>query len=219
MRHPLLLALLLAGIGSAAAQTGTDSQRQPETCARLDGGQRQECSDRLSRLGSQLRALQAVGGDRWVISETTSPIDYSPMIAASILSQAASGAVQLKLSIYCRRGRTDLEVTSNGPNVATAAGDNLIVTHSINRDSPVGQRWDVRGPVAAFKGDVVRFLRSLPEDGELGVRVSDGKSVVHEGRFALGGLNHVRDKFASACKWPADGAAPPDLAARKGKAP
>jgi hypothetical protein len=54
----------------------------------------------------------------------------------------------------------------------------------------------------------VAFLRSLPDDGELVVRVSDGKSVLHEASFVLDGLSYVRDKFASACKWPESGAPP-----------
>ena len=59
-------------------QTGTDPRLQPEICGRLDGAQRQQCVDRLPQLEPHAVVLQAIGGDRWVISETTSPVDYSP---------------------------------------------------------------------------------------------------------------------------------------------
>jgi hypothetical protein len=146
-----------------------------------------------------------------VISETASPVDYSPIVTASILLQ--SGASRLKLSIICRRGRTDLELASDLPDIAAPkSARDVVVTHSINRDAAVEHRWDARGSVAYFKGDAVAFLRSLPDDGEIAVRISDGESVLHEGRFLLDGLSYVREKFASACKWPESGARPPSQA-------
>jgi hypothetical protein len=151
---------------------------------------------------------RAIGGDRWVISETTSPLDYTPMVTASISLQA--GASRMKLSIYCRRGRTDLELASDGADAAaTGSIRDIVVTHSINQDASIAQRWDVRGPVASFKGDAVAFLRSLPDHGELAVRISDGQSLLHEGRFVLDGLRQVRDKLATACRWPEAATASP----------
>jgi TRAP-type uncharacterized transport system substrate-binding protein len=189
-----------------AAQEWLDHQATGRACGRLDGAQRQECVDRLSHLEPPL--MSHLHGDRWVISETTSPLDYSPVVAASILLQA--GASRLKLSIYCRRGRTDLELASDGPDAAAAESvRDIVVTHSINRNASIEQRWEVRGSVASFKADAVAFLRSLPGEGELAVRVFDGKSVLREGRFVLDGLDRVRNKFASACKWPEVDSAPP----------
>jgi hypothetical protein len=149
---------------------------------------------------------RAIGGDRWVISETTSPLDYTPMVTASISLQ--SGASRMKLSIYCRRGRTDVELASDAPDTATGSLRDIVVTHSITHTASIAQRWDVRGSIASFKGDAVAFLRSLPDQGELGVRMSDDKSVLHEGRVVLDGLKQVRDRLASACKWPEAGTAP-----------
>jgi hypothetical protein len=189
-----------------AAQEWLDHQAMGKACGRLDGAQRQECVDRLSQLEPPL--LNQLHGDRWVISETTSPVDYSPVLAASILLQA--GASSMKLSIHCRRGRTDLELASDGPDTAAAGSTrDIVVTHSIHRDASIEQRWEVRGSIASFKADAVALLRSLPAEGELAVRVYDGKSVLREGRFVLDGLDRVRDRFAAACKWPEVDPAPP----------
>ena len=58
------------------------------------------------------------------------------------------------------------------------------------------------GTGAAFKGDVVRLLQSLPEEGDIAVRLSPRTGAAREGYFSLGGLKMVRDKLAAACKWP-----------------
>ena len=58
------------------------------------------------------------------------------------------------------------------------------------------------GTGAAFTGDVVRLLQSLPEEGGLTIRLSARTGVAQEGYFLLGGLKMVREKVAAACKWP-----------------
>jgi hypothetical protein len=55
---------------------------------------------------------------------------------------------------------------------------------------------------AARKGDVVRLLQSLPEEGDIAVRLSSRKGGTREGYFSLNGLKVVREKLAAACKWP-----------------
>jgi hypothetical protein len=58
------------------------------------------------------------------------------------------------------------------------------------------------GTGVAFKGDIVRLLQSLPEQGEMFIRLSPRTGVARDGYFSLGGLKLVRDKLAAACKWP-----------------
>ena len=58
------------------------------------------------------------------------------------------------------------------------------------------------GTGAAFTGDVVRLLQSLPEDGELAVRLTTRTGATQDGSFLLGGLKMVREKLAVPCKWP-----------------
>ncbi|HEY0377198.1 MAG TPA: hypothetical protein VGC87_09590, partial [Pyrinomonadaceae bacterium] len=56
--------------------------------------------------------------------------------------------------------------------------------------------------VFTFKGDAVGFLRSLPDDGALFLRISDRQGEAQNLEFDLGGLRTVREKLAAACKWP-----------------
>ena len=64
------------------------------------------------------------------------------------------------------------------------------------------------GTGAAFTGDIVRLLQSLPENGHIAVRISARGGAAQDGRFSLGGLKTVREKLAAACKWPSAVAGP-----------
>ena len=43
----------------------------------------------------------------WIISETKSPVDYTPQISATILSTLFEGNPKMSFSMHCRRGRTE----------------------------------------------------------------------------------------------------------------
>ena len=68
-------------------------------------------------------------------------------------------------------------------------------------------RWDALlndplqslGMRLAFQGDVVRFLRSVPDSGQIFVQVYAGKSPPHESTFKFAGLDPVRRLIGAAC--------------------
>jgi hypothetical protein len=45
-------------------------------------------------------------------------------------------------------------------------------------------------------------LQSLPEEGDIAVRLSTRADAAQDGHFSLSGLQIVREKVAAACKWP-----------------
>ena len=52
--------------------------------------ERLECLDRLSRdIAAPVRAAR--GGDNWIISETTSPVNYTPMVTATAFGLGTIG--------------------------------------------------------------------------------------------------------------------------------
>src|SRR5712664_1158682 len=143
----------------------------------------------------------AQGGDNWIISETTSPVDYTPIVTATTSSRGGSNGSSMRLSIYCRGGRTELVVA--GPAVSRGSGD-YAISYRINDDRPVqlAARSPSFGTGAAFTGDVIRLLKSLPEEGHVAVRISARSGAAQDGDFLLGGLKTAREKLAAACKWP-----------------
>ena len=137
----------------------------------------------------------------WTISETTSPLNYTPIVVAITPSHDDAEGSAMQLSIYCRNGRTELVVV--GPAVS-GRGEDYAISYRVNGDQPVQTAAGAPsfGTGAAFKGDVVRLLQLLPEEGDIAVRLSPRTGAALERHFSLGGLKTVRDKLAAACKWP-----------------
>jgi hypothetical protein len=181
----------------AFAQGADDPMAHLRACSLMEREQRLECLDRLSRdIAPPDRSAR--GADNWIISETTSPVDYSPIVTAIAYSRNSSAT---QLSIHCRGGRSELVVL--GP-IPSGGGADYTISYRINDGQAVqlAAGSPSFGPGAAFTGDVVRLLQSLPEEGHITVRISNRSGAAHDGHFLLSGLKTVREKLAAACKWP-----------------
>jgi hypothetical protein len=137
----------------------------------------------------------------WIITETTSPVDYTPMVVATTRSRDSVESSALELSISCRNGRTNLVVTGQ---TISGRGDDYAISYRINDDRPiqVGAGSPSFGTGAAFQGDIVRLLQSFPDEGEIAIRLTPRIGSAREGLFSLNGLRPARNKLAAACKWP-----------------
>ncbi|MDO8980325.1 MAG: hypothetical protein Q7V17_13940 [Afipia sp.] len=196
---PLSVAFEVA-TGIAFAQSASDPMVHLRACSLMERVERLECLDKLSRdIASPPRS--APEGNTWIVSETTSPVDYAPIVTATSSSRGFSNNSSMELSIHCRGGRTELVIT--GPAVSRA-GEEYTISYRINDDQPVQStaRSPTFGGGAAFRGDVVHLLLSLPEEGGIAVRLSSRDGATHDGYFSFGGLKLVRDTVAAACKWP-----------------
>jgi hypothetical protein len=149
----------------------------------------------LAQNGSQ----SATGN--WIITETTSPVDYTSMVVAITRSRDSVESPAMELSISCRNGRTNVVVTGQ---TISGRGEDYAVSYRINDDKPiqVGAGSPSLGTGAAFKGDIVRLLQSFPDEGEIAIRLVPRTGSALEGLFSLNGLRAVRNKVAAACKWP-----------------
>jgi hypothetical protein len=196
---PLSAAFNVAG-GIAFAQGASDPMAHLRACSLMEHAERLECLEKLSR-NIAPPARPVPGGDNWIVSETTSPVDYAPMVVATTFSRGGSEGSSMQLSIHCRGGRTELVVA--GPAVSRSSGE-YAISYRINDDQPVqlAAGSPSFGTGAAFTGDVVRLLQSLPEEGGIAVRLSTRTGAAQDGHFFLGGLKTVREKVAAACKWP-----------------
>ena len=201
----LSIALEIAG-GVALAQDVADPTAHLRACAAMESAARLECLDKLSR--SIVPTDRPVRGeDNWIVSETTSPVDYTPIVTAKTFARGGPESSLTQLTIYCRGGRTELAVS--GPAV-TGGGTDYIIVYRVNEAAPlqIAAGMPSFGSGAAFRADVVQFLHSLPDEGGLNVRLVPRSGAAHEGQFALAGLKGVRAKIAVACKWPNLGATP-----------
>ena len=203
-----LAAIALASLGQVVcAQSADDAVTRFKSCLQLDGAARGECLEKLSQELSGASAPASApaqpSGANWVISQTTSPIDYSPQITAAISSESAEKDAPSSFAIRCRGQRTELLVSTAGSWRPSNNGE-FKVSYRINDQPAIEERWAAfaGGRSAFFKGDVVQFLRSLPEQGRISVSVYDWQGPAHEATFQLSGLEDVRRRIAAACKWP-----------------
>jgi hypothetical protein len=186
--------------GIAFAQGAADPMAHLRACSLMERAERLECLDKLARdIAAPDRA--AGSGDNWIVSETTSPVDYTPMVTATASSRGGPDGFLMRLAIHCRRGRTELVVS--GPAVSRTGAD-YTISYRVNDGQPVQlpAASTSFGTGAAFTGDVVRLLQSLPEDGHIAVRITARSGAAQDGHFLLGGLKSAREKLAGACKWP-----------------
>jgi hypothetical protein len=184
------------------AQTG-DAIDRLKTCSQFEGMERLKCVDDLLGEMAEKPDTAPSQGPNWIISETTSPVDYQPQIAALTTARAASQDAPSSLAIHCRAHRTELIVSTTGSWKQIPDGE-VKVVHRINEEPAVEQRWRAveAGKGLAFPGDVVRFLRSMPDGGRILVKVYAGKGLPNESTFQLAGLDSIRRKVATACNWP-----------------
>ena len=105
------------------------------------------------------------------------------------------------LGLAC--GAVGASAEAAGPAVSRSSTD-YVISYRINDGQPaqLAAGTPSFGTGAAFTGDVVRLLQSLPEDGDFDVRLSTRKGAAQEEHFELGGLKMVREKVAVPCKWP-----------------
>ncbi len=137
---------------------------------------------------------------KWIVSETRSPIDYSPVAIATASSSTGPDGV-LQLSIQCRGGRSEMVIRS-APLMRRA--EDHVVSYAVNDAPPVTVTSGLSssGSGIALKGDVAGFLMSLPAEGAIAFRVADRQGGTLEGRYDLPGIKALVARLAGPCKWP-----------------
>jgi hypothetical protein len=196
-----LAVTVLSSLSQAVCAQSGDAVDRLKACSQFEGMERLKCVDELLQEVAPDSAQPQ--GPNWIISETTSPVDYKPQIAALTTARASSQDAPSSLAIHCRSHRTELMISTTGSWKQATDGD-VKVVYRINEEPSVEQRWRAAeaGRSLAFPGDVVRFLRSMPDGGRILVQVYAGKSPPYESTFQLAGLDSVRRKIEAACSWP-----------------
>ena len=198
-----LAAAVLASLSQAVCAQADDAVDRLKACSQFEGMERLKCVDELLGEIAEPPVSAPSQGPNWVISETTSPVDYRPQIGALTTARVSSQDSPSSLAIHCRAHRTELIISTTGSWKQVPDGD-VKVVYRINEEPAVEQRWKTAesGRGLAFPGDVVRFLRSMPDGGRIFFKVYAGNDPPHENTFQLVGLDPVRRKIATACNWP-----------------
>jgi hypothetical protein len=138
----------------------------------------------------------------WIVSETTSPVDYSPLVTAMIRSATSLQDAPNTLIIRCLGPRTEVLLRTEGTWRASRASK-VQVDYQIDDQPLVRLQWTTSadGKTASYGNDAVGFLQSLPEGARLKIKVLDRAGPGPEATFQLAGLDAVRKKIAVPCKW------------------
>lgn len=138
----------------------------------------------------------------WVLSETTSPVDYSPLTTAVIRSTSDVKGGPNILAVRCRAQHTELLVRTDGA-WAVRRGNGLLVDYQIDDHQAVREPWvlSADGKTATYKNDPVDLLRSIPEGATLKIAVTDMGNIRREATFTLRGLSGIRKEVGTTCKW------------------
>src|SRR5229473_3673386 len=193
---------VLSSLSQAVCAQAGDAVDRLKACSQFEGIERLKCVDEL--LQEMAPDSAQPQGPNWIISETTSPVDYKPQITVLTTARTSSQDAPSSLTIHCRARRTELIISTTMGSWKQATDGEVKVVYRINKEPSVEQRWRAAetGRSLAFPGDVVRFLRSMPDAGQILVKVYAGKSPPYESTFQLAGLDPVRRKIAAVCNWP-----------------
>jgi len=139
--------------------------------------------------------------ETWVVSETTSPVDYSPLVTAQIQPRWSEKDAPDSLIIRCRQSHVELMLRMAGP-ARVAPGRDIQVSYRLNDQPFVKQQWiaSADGKIASYPEDAAALLRSLPDGARLTVDVFDGTAPGRDAMFQLTGFDAVRRKVETACK-------------------
>jgi hypothetical protein len=203
-----LLIALASACPHAMAQASEPTGKLP-ACSALTNAERAKCLDGRPREAlPEAAPLRAESGseatatvDSWILSETTSPVDYSPVVIASATAAGASAGAGMKLLIACRTGNTSLTVIAPS---ALPAGERYTVSYAVDGGLPTTLAAAALpfGTGMVLGIDVVRFLASLPQQGEIAIGITGHQGRAVEARYSLVGLRRARDRMAVSCKWP-----------------
>ena len=89
-----------------------DAVDRPKACPQFEGGERLKCVDWLVEMAETPAPAQP-HSPNWIISETTSPVDYRPQIAALTMARVV-GRPPSSFAIHRRARRTELTIATAG---------------------------------------------------------------------------------------------------------
>ena len=138
----------------------------------------------------------------WIVSETMSPVDYSPLLTAVVRATSSAEGAPTTLAVRCRAQHTELSIRSEKA-WSLPRGADLMVDYQVNDRAVVRQPWllSADGMTASYASDPIELLQSIPEGAILTIAVVAKATARRETTFRLNGLSDIRQKVAAACKW------------------
>lgn len=130
----------------------------------------------------------------WNIQESRSPVDDSPQVVAALLAEAQNAGIFFR----CRERQIDGSIMPDG--FINSSRDGIRGIYRVNSEKPVEVKWSSStASNSAFFNNAAAFLRTLPDDAKLFVRVYDYRGAAHDAVFSLGKISEARTRIFAAC--------------------
>jgi len=139
----------------------------------------------------------------WIVGETVSPVDFSPLLVAQINSGGPNKPdAPSALVLRCRAGRTEISLRTQG-NWHAGSGTMEVVFADDGRP-PQRFRWPLAsdGKSTSSAQDAIAVVQGLV-GATITISVTDGSREIGTATFELAGIDAVRKKLAERCRWPA----------------
>jgi len=137
----------------------------------------------------------------WSIEESKSPIDDSPQVTGILFVEGSGPPAMTGLTLRCKEKKTEVIFAKQFAFFGTTAP--LKVLMRINDGKPIESQWQPSSNgQGAFAPAAVQFIRALPDDGRLFIRATGSGGTTVDGAFTLGKVSELRNKIATACRWP-----------------
>lgn len=135
----------------------------------------------------------------WLLSETSSPIDYSPIIDAEMRPIVRTEDGPDALIVRCRARRIEVVIRRSRA-WPGASGQGLQVSYQIDQRPAVRDAW-ILAPdrKIAKKANGAEFLQAVPDGAALRIAVGD-QADAPSASFRLDGLSAIRPRVARACE-------------------
>jgi hypothetical protein len=136
--------------------------------------------------------------NRWIVSETTSPIDYSPLVTAVLEPIRYEDNGPVNLAVRCREKHIELTLQFSGN--STWRNEPQIYFQTEDQSATqLDVSWSADGKIATVKNDPVSLLQPVPDGSAL--KISASEHAPQATTFQLVGLNGIKRKVGAACNW------------------
>jgi len=133
----------------------------------------------------------------WYSTEPKSKIDDSVGFFATLASMDEKS----ELSLRCREGKTDIFIRLLG-RYTSFNSDGVKVIYRIDDKKAVRAKWIAStGNEAVFVTVPIKFIKSLPNNGRLVVRIEDFRGAQSEYEYDLHRMDEMRTQLAAHCGW------------------
>jgi Type VI secretion system VasI, EvfG, VC_A0118 len=195
-----IVLVLMAAVasGRVQAQSMLEIAAEIKFCKKLtDDARRLKCFDGLFAEKQQPPAT-------WSIEESKSPVDDSPQVTGMLYADDSTDPSSLMsptvLVLRCKEKKTEAYL---GKPFTLFGSNTAKVLVRINDGKPIETQWQPSSNgQGVFALAAIQFIRALPDNGKIFIRVTtfDGSTV--DGTFTLGKVSEIRNKIAAHCHWP-----------------